>query len=86
MKLKRSPVPYSSALIDAVMDGYVAWREESASVELAYRLWLSAEPGQRSLAFSTYFAALDREERAAETYERLIAIANGQAVSDDGVT
>jgi hypothetical protein len=30
MKVKRYPVPSSSTLIDAVMDGYVAWREESA--------------------------------------------------------
>lgn len=85
MKLKRVPVPDSSTLIDAVMDGYVAWREESASVEVAYGDWQRAEPGQRTLAFSTYFAALDREERAAQTYRRLIAIANGEPVSDDGL-
>ena len=85
MKLKRYPVPYSSTLIDAAMDGYVAWREESAVVETAYGRWLRAEPAEEGLAFAAYLAALDREERAAETYMRLIAIANGTAVKDDGV-
>ena len=85
MKLKRFPVAYSSSLIDAVMDGYVAWREESAAVEVAYADWVRAAPGERGPAFVTYFAALDREERAADTYKRLISIANGVAVNDDGV-
>ena len=86
MKVKRFPVPYSSTLIDAVMDGYVAWREESAAVETAYGRWLRADPVEGELAFAAYFAALDREERAADTYKRLISIANGVAVSDDGVS
>jgi hypothetical protein len=35
VKLERYPTPHCSTLIDAVMDGYVAWREESAAVETA---------------------------------------------------
>jgi hypothetical protein len=63
----------SSLVIDEAMDGYVAWREESAVVEKAYRNWASAEREDRGLAFAAYAAALDREERAASDYERLIA-------------
>ena len=75
MKLNRSPVASTSStkLIDAVMDGYVAWREESAAVEKAYRTWLSAGREDGALAFAAYAAALDREDRAASDYERLIA-------------
>lgn len=81
MKLERYPVPYSSTLIDAVMDGYVAWREESAAVQTAYGRWLRTDPGEQGLAFAAYLAALDREERAAETYQRLIGIADRVAAS-----
>ncbi|HTT31448.1 MAG TPA: hypothetical protein VMG37_23735 [Solirubrobacteraceae bacterium] len=64
-----------SALIDAVMDGYVAWREASAGVETAYRRWRQAPLGERQLAFDRYFAALDREEDAASEYRRLVELA-----------
>jgi hypothetical protein len=64
-----------SDLIDAVMDGYVTWREESAAVEAAYRTWRGAPPGQRTVAFDDYFAALDREEHAAGEYRRLVELA-----------
>jgi hypothetical protein len=75
MSLKRPPVPSPvgvSTLIDAVMDGYVEWREESAAVEHAYRRWGRAASRHRALAFDAYLAALDREESAASEYERLI--------------
>lgn len=64
-----------SDLIDAVMDGYVTWREESAAVEAAYRTWRGAPPAQRIVAFEDYFAALDREEHAASEYRRLVELA-----------
>jgi hypothetical protein len=64
-----------SELIDAVMDGYVNWREESAAVEVAYHTWRAASPDRRTVAFEDYFAALDREERAASEYRRLIELA-----------
>ena len=73
MKLKRLPVESPpSILIDAVMDGYVAWREECTAVEAAYRDWQAVRREEEALAFITYCAALDREEDAAERYRRLI--------------
>jgi hypothetical protein len=76
MRRNRSAVTSSiSKLIDAVMDGYVSWREECAAVHAAYREWLRAGPARRALAFEDYRAALDREERAASEYQRLLAIA-----------
>jgi hypothetical protein len=76
MSLKRSTVlKPMSALIDAVMDGYVAWREASAAVESAYRRWRQAPRDERQVAFDHYFAALDCEERAASEYRRLIELA-----------
>ncbi|MGH2885557.1 MAG: hypothetical protein ACRDPA_23120 [Solirubrobacteraceae bacterium] len=64
-----------SDLIDAVMDGYVTWREESAAVEAAYRAWRGAPTAQREIAFDDYFSALDREEQAASEYRRLVELA-----------
>ncbi len=64
-----------SDLIDAVMDGYITWREESAAVEAAYHTWRRASPNQRTVAFDDYFAALDREEQAASEYRRLVELA-----------
>ena len=78
MKLKRSTIESpTSLLIDAVMDRYVAWREESAAVEATYRDWQAARREEEALAFIAYRAALDREERAAEHYRQLIEQATG---------
>jgi hypothetical protein len=68
-----------SKLIDAVMDGYVTWREESMAVHATYREWLGAHSAWRALAFEDYCAALDREERAASEYQRLLADAQSAA-------
>jgi hypothetical protein len=74
MKRNRSSVTFPiSKLIDAVMDGYVTWREQSMAVQSAYREWLGAPTGWRELAFADYCEALDREERAASDYQRLLA-------------
>ena len=74
MNIKRAPVasPPSDILIDAALDAYIAWREESAAVQDAYRNWLHAGREERALAFAAYSAALDREEYAAAEYQRLI--------------
>ena len=64
-----------SDIIDAVMDGYVNWREESAAVEDGLSHWRRASPDQRTVAFEDYFAALDREEHAASEYRRLVELA-----------
>jgi hypothetical protein len=65
----------TSDLIDAVMDGYVSWRERSAAVAAAYDTWRRASPAQRTIAFEHYHAALDREEEAAAEYRRLVELA-----------
>jgi hypothetical protein len=59
-------------LIDAVMDGYVNWREESVAVAASYQHWSRAPRDAGASAFDAYVAALDREERAACEYRRLI--------------
>jgi hypothetical protein len=74
MSLKRSS-PYEAArteLIDAVMDAYVTWREESVAVAASYQRWNRAPRDARGTAFEAYVAALDREEHAASAYRRLI--------------
>jgi hypothetical protein len=60
-------------LVDAVIEGYVSWREESAAVTATYERWCSAANKERSNAFQEYVAALDREERAASAYQHLLA-------------
>jgi hypothetical protein len=73
MRLKRSVLDASpETLIDAMMDGYVAWREACTAVENAYRDWLSARRDDEAAAFVAYSAALDREEYVAAQYRRLI--------------
>jgi hypothetical protein len=61
-----------SQLLDALMDGYVSWREESDAVSESYCAWTRATREERWLAYAAYVAALDREERAACTYRRLV--------------
>ena len=70
-KQSLNPTP-SRHLVDAIMDRYVAWREESVRVDTAYANWRGAPSGDRALLFAAYQAALDREERAATDYQRMI--------------
>jgi hypothetical protein len=55
-------------LVDQLLERYVAWREESRTVGLAYELWGDADRGERRLAYAVYLAALDREQQAARVY------------------
>ena len=55
-------------LADALIDLYVAWREECSAVQLAYEQWREAAREDREAAFAAYNAALDREERASDMY------------------
>ena len=55
-------------LADALIDLYVAWREECSAVQLAYEQWRVASNYNREAAFAAYNAALDREERASDMY------------------
>jgi hypothetical protein len=59
-------------LVDKMIDAYVDWREACRSVNAAYRCWGSASGPSATLAFGWYYMALDREERAAEVYARLV--------------
>jgi hypothetical protein len=57
---------------DAVA-AYWCWRRESAAACAAYGTWArTAASGARS-AFAAYQMALDREERAARVYARLVS-------------
>ena len=48
---------------------YDAWREAATDVEAASRHWQAARDGEREGAALAYFAALDREEKAAAEYK-----------------
>jgi hypothetical protein len=58
--------------IDEVVAAYSAWRRECAAVRAAYRRWARAAAGEAWFAFAAYRTALDREERAASIYARLL--------------
>ena len=55
-------------LADALIELYVAWREECLTVELAYERWRVAAKEDCEAAFAAYTAALDREEQASDMY------------------
>jgi hypothetical protein len=59
-------------LIDAVMEGYVTWREECAAVAVTYQAWTRSSEEERAKAYDSYVAALEHEEHAAARYQRLI--------------
>ena len=59
-------------LVDTVIEGYIAWRAETAAVTATYQEWTSAPRDGRASAFVAYSTALDREEYAAAAYQRLI--------------
>lgn len=59
-------------LVDQLLERYVAWREESRTVQLAYELWADAVREERKLAYAGYLAALDREQQAARVYAQRI--------------
>jgi hypothetical protein len=74
MKLKRSHRKGAGGLelLDATMDSYMHWRRESREVADSYRNWRFAATTDREIAFDRYVAALDREERAACGYRRVL--------------
>jgi hypothetical protein len=64
---------------DALIDLYVAWREDCSTVQLAYERWREAPNEDREAAFAAYNAALDREERASDMYAARIRHATPSA-------
>jgi hypothetical protein len=67
------PVARRRARIDAAIAAYVQWRCESDAVHATYRGWIAATALGEPMAFEAYRSALDREERAATTYARLMS-------------
>lgn len=53
---------------DALIDGYVAWREASDDVRRAYQRWDSSAVADRHCIFAGYLAALEREQHASKVY------------------
>ncbi len=79
MNLKRAPRTNAVRLelLDALMDSYLHWRDESRAVAESYRNWRSAPRPGRDVAFAEYLAALDREEHAACGYRRVFEQTQG---------
>lgn len=61
------------ALVQCTLAAYTQWRAECVAVRNAYRRWIAANAAQKSFAFDDYRDALDREERAATRYARLMS-------------
>ena len=71
-KPRRRSIRKRSA-VDLAVDAYVSWREESRAVRNAYLACRHARAAEAAVAFDAYEAALDREERAAEVYAKLMS-------------
>ena len=84
MNLRRTrPAQPSPEMVDAVIDGYVAWREQSAAAGDAYRRWAKATQAEQATAFAAYVAALDREEWAAARYQWLVGRVSERRKGDE---
>jgi hypothetical protein len=59
---------FGQRAIDEMLERYISWREECASVRMAYQQWANSDRHERALAYAEYLAALDREERATRIY------------------
>jgi len=68
--------------IDRVLAAYSAWRRECAAVRAAYGRWARSAKSDARVAFAAYRVALDREERAAAVYARLLPRAQGRPEFD----
>jgi hypothetical protein len=58
--------------VDAVIEGYVAWREECETVRATYEAWRSGAEAERTIRFAVYNSAVDREEWVARLYAESI--------------
>jgi hypothetical protein len=79
MNLKKAARTHTARLelLDALMDSYLHWRDESRAVAESYRTWRCASRPGRDIAFDEYLAALDREEHAARGYRRVVEQTHG---------
>jgi hypothetical protein len=62
--------PRQPELVDRLIELYCDWRAACAEVRAAYAQITDASPQARAIAHAVYGAALDREESAANEYER----------------
>jgi len=67
------------AAVDDVVAAYSVWRDECAAVRSAYGRWARAPRSDACFAFAAYRVALDREEKAANVYARLLPRAQRRA-------
>jgi hypothetical protein len=58
--------------VDKMLEAYVDWLEACLLVSDGHRNWSSATGPNITATFVRYMRALDREERAAEVYARLV--------------
>jgi hypothetical protein len=71
-------------LVDDALNAYAGWRDQCSAVELAYCHWTGTRGTDAAVWYTAYAAALDREERAAERYARLIRRVGALAAADLG--
>src|SRR5215218_4404775 len=69
------PSPLEAAFVDAAIESYVEWREESMRVESAYACWRNALACERALGLRR--GAGPRGARACEVHARLIRWLSG---------
>jgi hypothetical protein len=69
-------------LVDQLVEAYVDWREACARVDDAYRFWAGESGGRGRVAFGSYVAALDAEERSAQVYAVLVRRADALVWSE----
>lgn len=65
---RSAAAPHHSRAV--VLRRFDAWREAAYDVEAASRRWRTASDDERDRAVWAFFAALEREEKAAVEYER----------------
>jgi hypothetical protein len=58
--------------LDALLDGYVDWRESARAVAEAYARWSFASEPERAMRFAAYTATLDQEEKTASAYAETV--------------
>jgi hypothetical protein len=59
-------------LVDRAVEVYVDWREACIWVNDAYLVWSRQRGSDADVTFGGYTAALDREERIAAHYARVV--------------
>jgi hypothetical protein len=69
-------------LVDQLIEAYVDWRETCARVGDAYRFWAIDGGCGGRIAFGSYVAALDAEERSADVYAGIVRRADARAWSE----